>query len=78
MDTNLKYFPSTNHLSFSILLYAVRWNTVQERSMSKRSSLDAWRQMTEVLLCSVPQDILPNSAKQQLLLDTLQTLLNKV
>ncbi len=34
--------------------------------------------MTEVLLCSVPSDILPPAYKQQLLLDLLQTLLNKV
>ena len=40
--------------------------------------MDAWRQVTEILLCCVPLDILPSSAKQQLLLELLQVLLNKV
>jgi hypothetical protein len=64
---------------FSILLYAVRWNKLQDDMSSRRAVLDAWRQVTEVLLCSsVPGDVIAASAKQQLLLDLLQTLLNKV
>lgn len=62
----------------SILLYVVDMNSAQERESSKKNILDAWRQVTEVMLCSVPGDILSSSAKQQLLLDVLQTLLNKV
>ncbi len=62
----------------SILTYAVQWNALQDRSITKRNILDAWRQVTEVLLCSVPGDLLPADSKQQLLLDLLQTLLNKV
>ena len=62
----------------SVLLYAVRWNSLQDQTLAKRSILDSWRQVTEVMLCSVPGDVLSASAKQQLLLDLLQTLLNKV
>ena len=46
--------------------------------MTQRNLLDSWRQVTEILLCCVPLDILPSSAKQQLLLELLQVLLNKV
>ena len=62
----------------SILLYAVRWNGVQESAAAKRDILDAWRQVTEVLLISAPPELLPSSSKQQILLQLLQTLLNKV
>ena len=46
--------------------------------MARRNLLDAWRQVTEVMLCSTPLEILPSSSRQQLLLELLQTLLNKV
>merc|ERR550519_1659646 len=62
----------------SILLYAVRWNGVQESAAAKRDILDAWRQVTEVLLISAPPELLPSSSKKQILLQLLQTLLNKV
>eukprot|EP00095_Tigriopus_kingsejongensis_P011855 maker-scaffold180_size281610-snap-gene-0.27 protein:Tk11855 transcript:maker-scaffold180_size281610-snap-gene-0.27-mRNA-1 annotation:"nuclear pore complex protein nup205" len=61
-----------------ILIYVVDLNASQERETAKKNILDAWRQVTEVMLCSVPGDILSSSCKQQLLLDVLQTLLNKV
>ena len=106
--------------NFSILVYAVRWNKLQEDVSARKSLLDAWRQVlirikiyimrklveltchlaiaitflscdillwcfwyfqvAEVLLCSsVPtDDVLTPNSKQQLLLDLLQTLLNKV
>ncbi len=52
---------------------------MQEDMSTRRSLLDAWRQVTEVLLCtSLPGDVLGAQPKQQLLLDLLQTLLNKV
>ncbi len=72
------YYISVFSFFFSILRYAVQWNHLQDQAAVKRNVLDAWRQVTEVLLCSVPSDILPVSSKQQLLLDLLQTLLNKV
>jgi len=62
----------------SILLYAVRWNGVQEGAAARRDLLDAWRQVTEVLLISSPPELLPSSSKKQILLQLLQTLLNKV
>jgi nuclear pore complex protein Nup205 len=61
----------------SILLYAVRWNSIQEGVAARRDLLDAWRQVTEVLLVSAPADQLPAASKQQILLQLLQTLLNK-
>jgi len=62
----------------SILMYAVRWNSVQENAASKRDLLEAWRQVTEVLLIAAPAEHLPPVSKQQILLQLLQTLLNKV
>ena len=62
----------------AILVYALKWNSTQEENAVKRSLLDSWRQVTEVMLCSVPQDILPDRLRQQLLLDLIQTLLTKV
>ena len=62
----------------SILHYAVRWNAIQEGAVARRDLLDAWRQVTEVLLVTAPADQLPPASKQQILLQLLQTLLNKV
>ena len=62
----------------SILVYAVRWNSVQEGAAARRDLLDAWRQVTETLLLVLPGDLLPSAGKQQVLLQLLQSLLNKV
>jgi len=62
----------------SILVYAVRWNSVQESAAARRDLLDSWRQVTEVLLLAAPAEHLPPVSKQQILLQLLQTLLNKV
>ena len=58
--------------NFSILSYSVKWNARQEHIVTQRNLLDAWRQVTEILLCCVPLDIFPSAAKQQLLLELLQ------
>jgi len=67
-------------LSFSILLYAAKWNAAQETSTGKWHMLDAWRQVTEVLLCGQNDNdfLLAADARRQLLLDLLQALFNKV
>jgi hypothetical protein len=62
----------------SILLHAVRCNNLREHELTKRGLLDGWRQVTEVLLCCLPHDVITTSAKQQLLLDLLQMLIAKV
>lgn len=62
----------------SILVYAVRWNNVQEGAAARRDLLDSWRQVTEVLLLAAPDDYLTAVGKQQILLQLLQALLNKV
>ena len=62
----------------SILQYAVQLNYLEEEAETKKNILDGWRQVTEVILCCTPSDILPNTARQQILLEVLQTLLNKV
>lgn len=56
----------------------MRVNASRDVTFAKSSFLDGWRQVTEVMLCAVPSDALSNEAKQQLLLDLLQSLLNKV
>ena len=62
----------------SILQYAVSWNSVQESAAARRDLLDSWRQVAETLLTQAPADLLPPAGKQQILLQLLQTLLNKV
>ena len=62
----------------SILLYAVQWNKVQEGAAARRDLLDAWRQVTETLITVLPGELLPSAGKQQILLQLLQSLLNKV
>jgi len=69
---------NTSDVRLRILYYAMKWNATQENCGCKRNLLDAWRQVTEVLLCTVPNDLLPADTRQQLLLDLLQSLLNKV
>lgn len=62
----------------SILHYAVRWNSVQEGAAARRDLLDSWRQVAETLISLAPADLLSSSSKQQILLQLLQSLLNKV
>ena len=62
----------------AILVYAVQWNAVQEGSAARRELLDAWRQVTETLITVTPAELLPSAGKQQVLLQMLQSLLNKV
>ena len=62
----------------AILMYAVQWNAVQEGSAARRELLDAWRQVTETLITVTPTELLPSAGKQQVLLQMLQSLLNKV
>jgi len=62
----------------AILTYAVRWNAVQEGAGARRDLLDAWRQVTETLINVIPADLLPAAGKQQILLQLLQSLLNRV
>lgn len=56
----------------------MRLNSAAVETEARKSLLDAWRQITEVIFCCTPTDILGNSARQQILLELLQTLLNKV
>ena len=53
-------------------------NYLEEEAETKKNLLDGWRQVTEVILCCTPVDILSNLTRQQILLEVLQTLLNKV
>ena len=56
----------------------MRLNSAAVEAEARKSLLDAWRQITEVIFCCTPTDILGNAARQQILLELLQTLLNKV
>ena len=61
-----------------ILKYAVDWNAMQDKMIAKKNLLDAWRQVAEMLLCSIPNDQIQTQQKQRLLLELIQFLLNKV
>ena len=62
----------------SILRYAVQLNFLEEEAETKKNLFDGWRQVCEVILCCTPSDVLSNTSRQQILLEVLQTLLNKV
>ena len=62
----------------AILRYALQLNAVLIETEARKSYLDAWRQITEVIFCCTPTEILSNATRQQILLELLQTLLNKV
>ena len=51
---------------------------VQENAAARRDLLDSWRQVAETLLTLAPEELLPAASRQQILLQLLQTLLNKV
>ncbi|KAJ8314739.1 hypothetical protein KUTeg_006889 [Tegillarca granosa] len=62
----------------SILKNVVLRNQVRQNLYAKQQSFDAWRQVTEVLLTSCPEDYLPKDVKQAILFELLQELLQKV
>ena len=45
---------------------------------AKLHFLDGWRQVTEILLTVCPDDTLPQSKREQIILELTQELLNKV
>ena len=51
---------------------------MQDKMIAKKNLLDAWRQVAEMLLCSIPNDQIQAQQKQRLLLELIQFLLNKV
>ena len=51
---------------------------MQDKMMAKKNLLDSWRQVAEMLLCSIPNDQIQAQQKQRLLLELIQFLLNKV
>lgn len=61
-----------------MLEVVVEHNEVRECLHRKRRAFEAWRQVVEVLLCTVPQDLLSGERRQAVLFEFLQELLIKV
>eukprot|EP00057_Strongylocentrotus_purpuratus_P025366 XP_011679840.1 PREDICTED: nuclear pore complex protein Nup205 [Strongylocentrotus purpuratus] len=61
-----------------ILKTAVSRNSVRQALGAKRHAFDAWRQVLEVLLTSLPQESLALEVRQKVTVDILQELLQKV
>nr|XP_054774519.1 nuclear pore complex protein Nup205-like [Lytechinus pictus] len=61
-----------------ILRTAVSRNSVRRSLAAKRHGFDAWRQVLEVLLTSLPQESLALEIRQKVTVDILQELLHKV
>uniref|UniRef100_A0A2C9M7X6 Uncharacterized protein n=1 Tax=Biomphalaria glabrata TaxID=6526 RepID=A0A2C9M7X6_BIOGL len=61
-----------------VLETVVAHNEVREALQRKKRAFESWRQVVEVLLTSVPQDLLSGERRQALLIDLLQELLLKV
>ena len=77
-STKRFYFDFFSLFCRLILKYAVDWNAMQDKMIAKKNLLDAWRQVAEMLLCSIPNDQIQAQQKQRLLLELIQFLLNKV
>ena len=56
----------------------VERNAYTEAVGAKRGALEAWRQVVEVILAACPPDLLQGEARQCVILELLQDLLNKV
>ncbi|CAL1531629.1 unnamed protein product, partial [Lymnaea stagnalis] len=61
-----------------ILETAVEHNDAREALQCKKRAFEAWRQVVEVMLTSVPHDLLSGERRQSILFDLLQELLIKV
>ncbi|KAH9505618.1 hypothetical protein Btru_056038 [Bulinus truncatus] len=61
-----------------VLETVVEHNESRESLQRKKRAFEAWRQVVEVLLTSVPHDLLSGERRQVVLLDLLQELLLKV
>ncbi|OWF55575.1 nuclear pore complex protein Nup205-like [Mizuhopecten yessoensis] len=61
-----------------ILRNVVARNEVRVNLKVKQQSFDAWRHVAEILLTSCPEDLLPRDARQAILFELLQDLLQKV
>nr|XP_022290304.1 nuclear pore complex protein Nup205-like [Crassostrea virginica] len=62
----------------NILQHVVRRNRIRQELYSKQQALEAWRQVTEVLLTGCPEDHLTPQDRQTVLLELLQELQQKV
>ena len=53
-------------------------NIVRQSLYVKKESLEAWRQLIEVVLATCPTDIFPAETRQSVIAETLQDLLVRV
>ncbi|XP_056015581.1 nuclear pore complex protein Nup205-like isoform X3 [Ostrea edulis] len=62
----------------NILQHVVRRNRIRQELNTKQQALEAWRQVTEVLLTGCPEDLLTAEDRQTVLFELLQELQRKV
>ncbi|XP_061722794.1 nuclear pore complex protein Nup205 [Cydia pomonella] len=61
-----------------VLDYVTEVNKQRNLAATLTHYYDSWRQLTEIIFCVVPQDLLTLDAKKNLLISILQDLLNKI
>ncbi|CAH1643767.1 unnamed protein product [Spodoptera littoralis] len=61
-----------------VLDYVTEVNRQRNLAATLTHYYDSWRQLTEILFCVAPHDILPLESRKNLLLNILQDLLNKI
>ncbi|KAL4720056.1 hypothetical protein ACJJTC_009837 [Scirpophaga incertulas] len=61
-----------------VLDYVTEVNSQRNLAATITHYYDSWRQLTEILFCVAPPDMLPLESKKNLLLNILQDLLNKI
>ncbi|XP_062614073.1 nuclear pore complex protein Nup205-like [Saccostrea cucullata] len=62
----------------NILHHMVLRNRIRQELSTKQQALEAWRQVTEVLLTACPEDLLTTEDRQTVLFELLQELQRKV
>lgn len=63
---------------FKVLDYVTEVNKQRNLAATLAHYYDSWRQLTEILFCVAPNDLLNLESKKNLLLNILQDLLNKI
>lgn len=61
-----------------VLTYAIKVNSVRQYAAATIRFIDAWRQLTQVIFVTLPADVMSIEEQQILLIELLETLLNKM
>lgn len=61
-----------------VLSYAIRINNMRQHQSASVRFMDAWRQLVQIIFVTLPSDVMSMEEQQTLLIELLETLLNKM